>query len=428
MRLLFSLVALGLFLFLVSPTQAQAPAIVPGPGINPADFHVTTFATGLHFPLSMQMLSDGSLLVGTSNPTGGSFFASVGELVRLVDANGDGVADGPGTILYTGLPGEISSMRIAGKLVFVTSAQTGSERITVLRLGAHPGDKLTLVGSLNFAFPSPWEHVSFGIGLRPTPKGTANQWDVFFNVGSQYNVELSSQSVGLSGLISGTLRGESIYRVTVTDLGTGVHVTGLRLIATGLRNAAGIAFHPVTGDLYCEDNGMDTPSNPIEAFSVDELNRIPAAQIGVTAPNFGYPFDYIQYRTGRRIGGGGVQPIVVFQPIPDPWTGSESEGAVELAFSPTKFPPALSNGIFVGFHGQYASAGIANEENPVVFYNIKTGHYFNFIGNKEPNLGHPDGLLATTDSLFLSDFSVTGGEGKNDTGAIYLFKYAPAKH
>src|SRR5579862_3624084 len=137
MRNRFPLCAVGLILALVpaAAVKAQAPpAIVPGHGINPSDFRVTTFATGLHFPLSMQKLSDGSLLVGTSNPTGGSFFNSVGELVRLVDADGDGVADGPGTVLYTGLPGEVSSMRVAGSLVLVTSAQTGSERISVLRL------------------------------------------------------------------------------------------------------------------------------------------------------------------------------------------------------------------------------------------------------------------------------------------------------
>src|SRR5580692_5487298 len=99
----------------------------------------------------MQTLSDGSLLVGTSNPTGGSFFNSVGELVRLVDANGDGVADGPGTVLYTGLPGSVSALRQAGNLFFVTSSQGGSQRLSVLRAGATPASPLALVGSLNFS-------------------------------------------------------------------------------------------------------------------------------------------------------------------------------------------------------------------------------------------------------------------------------------
>src|SRR5438046_1978725 len=40
-----------------------APFTVAGPGVNPNDFRVTTFASGLDFPLGMAILSDGSLLV-----------------------------------------------------------------------------------------------------------------------------------------------------------------------------------------------------------------------------------------------------------------------------------------------------------------------------------------------------------------------------
>src|SRR5262245_24442787 len=74
-----------------------APFTVGGPGVDPADFRVTTFASGLNYPYSMQQLSDGSLLVATSrpnNPSSPSLWDSTGELVRLVDADRDGEADG----------------------------------------------------------------------------------------------------------------------------------------------------------------------------------------------------------------------------------------------------------------------------------------------------------------------------------------------
>ena len=72
-----------------------APFTVGGdPSVNPADFRITTFVSGLNYPGGMLTLSDGSLLVGVSNPVGGtSYFNSIGELLRFTDTNGDGVAD-----------------------------------------------------------------------------------------------------------------------------------------------------------------------------------------------------------------------------------------------------------------------------------------------------------------------------------------------
>ena len=54
----------------------------------------------------MMTLSDGSLLVGVSNPVGGaSYFNSTGELLRFTDTNGDGVADNaPGRSCTTACP------------------------------------------------------------------------------------------------------------------------------------------------------------------------------------------------------------------------------------------------------------------------------------------------------------------------------------
>src|SRR5262245_17722807 len=132
-----------------------APFTVGGPGVDPYDFRVTTFASGLNYPYSMQQLADGSLLVATSRPNNlasPSLWNSTGELVRLVDANQDGVADGPGTVLATGLPSTLTALRVAGDLVFATSSGAGSEQITVLRAGATPGAPLTQIGIIDFHF------------------------------------------------------------------------------------------------------------------------------------------------------------------------------------------------------------------------------------------------------------------------------------
>jgi glucose/arabinose dehydrogenase len=422
-RCTLALLALALLSAGTRRAEAQIPSIQPGPGYNPADFRVTAFATGLNFPESMQQLSDGSILVGVSDPVGGSYFSSQGALLRLVDVDKDGVADGPGTVLFSGLPGEVTAVRQAGALVFATSALAGSERISVLRKGALPSDPLTLEGSINFTFASGWEHTSFTLAVRAMP--TQGQYELYFNIGSRANFSATTATVGVSGLISGTANGESIYRVTVQDLGNSVSVSDLTQIAHGLRNAAGIAFHPATGDLYFEDNGIDKPSDRNEPLSADELNRIAAADIGGAVEEFGFPSTYIEYRTGNHIGNLGLDPLIAFQPQPDPFTGSESEGAVEIAFAPPGFPPALRGGLFIGFHGKFSQAGLVNEENPLLFCDPTTGKYFQFIGNDEPNVGHLDGLLATADSLFVADLSSSGTLNKGDHGVIYQIRYMP---
>jgi glucose/arabinose dehydrogenase len=421
-------VARGL-LTLVSSLLAVAVSMAPAaaqfsiggdPRVNPGDFEITTFASGLNFPNGLALLPDGSLLVATSTPgPPAGFFTSSAELYRFVDSNGDGVADGPGTLMFSDTTGVLTSLRVAGNLIFTTSAKNTLERISILRMPGGPASPYSLVGSLDFAFPSGWEHKSYALAVRPAPGAPAGTWELYFNIGSTSNGGQSAATVGLSGLITGALQGASIYRVTVTETPTGASVSSLTLIATGLRNAAGMDFHPTTGDFYFEENGIDGFVDRTEPESADELNRIAAGSLGVTAPNFGFPNDYIKYRTGARVGSGGVQPLVTFQPIPMP-NGSESEGASGIAFAPSGFPSGLNNGVFIGFHGQFSLGGASNEENAVVFYDLATGQYFHFIENRQ--LGHPNTLLTTSDSLFVADLSTNGPLSAGNTGAIYRIK------
>jgi glucose/arabinose dehydrogenase len=409
---------------LATGASAAPPGVGGDPRVNPADFRVTTFASGLNFPTGMQQLDDGSLLVATSNPTGGSFFNSTGALLRLHDNNGDGVADAQSDLTpLTGLPfpGTITTIRQAGNLLFATHA---GSRISVMRRGASDTDRYSLVGNIDFSFTADWWHTTYGQAVRPTP-GQTGKYDLLFNVGSRGNDVPSTGNPTSTGLLSATYNPDSIYKVTVQDNGVdgGVSFTNLTQLATGLRNSVGMAFHPTSGDLYFAENGIDGPGDGNEPLSADELNTIAAANIGNGVLNFGFPNDYIKYRTGERVGSGGVQPLVAFQPIPNPTNGSESEGPNEIAFAPASFPAGLNNGVFVGFHGK-GSAGLANEENPVVYYDLATGQYFHFISNDEPTIGHPDGLLSTVDSLFISDLT-NGTFSTLGTGAIYQIQVVP---
>ena len=419
-----SILAAFTFLCLGGRAAATTAFAIHGPGVNPADFRVTVFASGLSFPLGMLRLSDGSMLVAVTQGT--SFWnGNSGQIVRLTDANQDGIADGPGTVLISGLTSGLTSLRGFGHLYFVTG-QGPTRPIYVLRAGPTLASPLTNLGTINFTYPSSWEHPHSALGIRPTP-GRSGSCDLLFQVGSDQNFAKTTRTVTLSSAqitgASGTMEGESIYMLTLTDNLTNVVASNLTRLCKGLRNPAGFAFHPVTGDLYFEDNGIDGVVNANEPTSADEVNVIPLAQIGVTLPDFGFPTNYTEYRTGRLVGGGGVQPIFAFQPLPNPFTGSESEGPNDLVFAPAGFPPAFNNGLFVGFHGKWALGGINNEENPLVFADLTTTNYFHFVSNDEAGVGHFDGLLSTDDSLFLSDLTSTGNTDlSSNAGVIYQIK------
>ena len=423
MRGFLPIMSVGLFAAAQVATAAAPFALASDSRIDPSKFRVTTFASGLPYTTAMQQLSDGSMLVAVNDPTGGRYYASTGKLLRLTDANHDGVADDAGTYVNTALPGSIVQMRQAGDLLVVNSVLTTGTSINVFRKGATPASPYTAVGSVNFNFPANQAHKTYALAVRPG--GAANQYDLFFNVGSRFNAANDAATVPVSGMLGGTVTPESIYRVTLTDTGASATMTGLQRIASGLRNAAGLVFHPVTGDLYFQDNGIDGTSNPDEPLSVDEVNVIPVAQIGTSVPNFGFATDYIQYRTATRIGSGAVQPIVTFQPIPSP-NGSESEGAAEITFAPPNFPAGLNSGIFVGFHGKFNDFGVANEENPMRYVDLAGNTSFEFIDNNVPTIGHMDNVLATSDSLFIADINTLGSMINNTpSGAIYQITAIP---
>jgi glucose/arabinose dehydrogenase len=459
----------------VEPLEARQlltgspPFAVGGdPIVHPTDFRVTTFASGLNYPHGMMTLSDGSLLVAVNNPNNGgvNFFDTTGELLRFTDANHDGVADNPaGSVLYNGLPGEVTAVKQAGHYIVATSSQAGSERISFLHRGLTPADPLTLVGSINFSFPNPaWDHTTFALAVRPTP-GQPGNFDVFFNIGSEFNgvvigddgqvvldqngiptFQPTVDPVQASGLLSTTLIGDSIYMVTVHDVRGTPRVSNLTRIASGLRNAASMAIDPTTGDLWFADNGIDGNDGGNEAWSTDELDRIPAAQIGGAVEFFGFPtlvnghIVYSYVKTIDKPGDPvmvlnpnvGVQPVVAFEPLPDPVLtveGSESEGSSGFALSPSQFPAGLNHGVFVGFHGLFDQGGIANDENPMVFADPSTGHYFDFISNNLPNIGHLDEILSTNNSLFVADISSTGelfGASGVGAGVIYQIEAVAA--
>lgn len=407
---------------------AAVPFTLGGPGVHPNAFRVTEFATGLTVPVGMVQLADGSIVYGAAKPTTVAFQTGTFELRRLVDSNGDGVADnGIGDLLYTGPAdaGGINALATSGDLVFALSNTVNrfsniTARITVLRPGATPGDDLTEVGALNMAFEDGAWHMSHGMAVRDIGGG---QHEVYFNIGSDSNsAQTATIEPTASGLVSGTMDEDSIFRFTVNDPGSGnVTGSGLTQIATGLRNAAGLAFNPADGALWFQDNGEDAGGN--DPLGADELNRLTPAQLDGAIEDFGFDTDYIVYggpgapagtTTGDRVqdtGRNAVQPEVAFVP----YLGEHNQGASQIAFAPDRFPASLRDGIFTGFHGYFVSGGTSNPENPLTFFDLDaadtadvTDGFFHVIEPGLDGVGHLDGLLATSDSLFVADMTKSG--------------------
>lgn len=399
--------------------RGDVPFSIQGPGVNASDFRMTTFASDLNFPVGMVELSDGSVLVGVSN--GSSFFGSPNSaLMRLVDTDGDGVSDQRST-LYPNVPGGgLSSVRMIDDLIF-TTGQGAGKPIGIFRAGATPADPLTLLGEIQIDYSGRWLHPHSALGVRATP-GQEDSYDLFFQLGSRTNFDRTTVTRPLTSDIgsSGQLAGDAVHRITIVDDGANVFGSPPMQIATGLRNAAGFAFHPVTGDLYVQDNGIDGVQNANEPTSADELNVIPADQLGGDIEDFGFPATYHEYRTNTVVGNTGIQPLVAFQPLPSP-NGEEGEGPNDIAFAPPGFPAALRHGIFVGMHGRFSLGGQQNEENPLVYVDLNDNSYFHFVSNDQPAVGHLDGLLSTSDSLFIADISSHGGLGTaaRNSGVIY---------
>jgi len=400
---------------------AAVPFNLQGPGVNPNDFRVTVFASGLDFPIGMAQLSDRSLLVGITQ--GANFFSGTGKIIRFADTNDDGIADGPGTIVYSNLPSSQSAVRVAGNLV-LTTGQT--QPITVLRAGPAPDSPLTFIGRFGINYPGAWYHPNSALGLRKTP-GRTNSYDLLFQLGSDSNFGVTTRTASLTNInipgAAGPLHGDSVYLLTLEDHSTNVTAGNLMRLASGVRNPAGFAFHPTTGDLYFQDNGIDGLVDANEPLSADELNFIARTNLTEPAGFFGFPSNYTTYRTGAVVGGAGIQPLIAFQPLPSPATGHESEGANDVVFAPPGFPDGLNNGLFLGFHGRFNSGGLSNEENPLVFANPSNSSYFHFIEGQQPGFGHLDGLLATRDALFVADMVSSGNTGNGAAaGVIYQIK------
>lgn len=381
----------GMFCFMLCGAFASATPVF-GPDVDPNSFRVTLFASGLVFPQAMQLLSDGSLVVQQSPAYTG------GQVLRFTDLDGDGIGTADASPLYTNPDGQGPLVQMVSAGNYLIQGTFGDHTISFLQTGATPGSPLTEVAAFQFGFtPGAW-HANAGLAIRPTP-GQPGHWDLVFNVGAGGN-DFVGDPVTLNGLgLTGqVLNPGSLYMATLDLSGATPTASGLHQVASGIRNVFGLQFDS-GGNLWFSDNGIDAPGPGLDPLQADELNRILASQLLPGSPvlDFGFPTCYPAYADGVHAVNTCIHPEVAFIPLSGPSGLMRSQGAAQIALSPTNFPAAFNGGVFIGFAGDPN-----NQRNPVIYYNPATGQYMHFI--LEGSMNDPLGLLATGNSLFVSSF------------------------
>ncbi len=356
-------------------SASQPPNVVAPPAdasLNvPDGFTVNLFAEGLDKPRWLSLTPDGDVLVTETRQN---------RIQRLVDANGDGVA-------------EI-------KETFAT-ARNGLN----IPFGMAFADGSFFLGNTDEVVRFPWamgQTALEGRGDRiaTLPGGGYNQhWTrnvVVAPEGDRLYVSIGSQSNASE---------EPAPRASVQTMD--LDGSNARTFASGLRNPVGLDFNPVTGDLYTTVNERDGLGDDLVP---DYFTRIQSGEF------FGWPYAYLSPKNldpRQVVNGVSKAPDLVQETrSPDVLFQSHSAALGLQFYDGNTFPERYQNGAFVAFRGSWnRSAGTGYKVVFIPFENGRpTGSYEDFLTGFliDPSVpttwARPVGLLAMPDgSLLITD-------------------------
>ncbi len=184
----------------------------------------------------------------------------------------------------------------------------------------------------------------------------------------------------------------------------------IEVYATGVRNSVGLAWHPVTGDLWFTDNGRDHLGDDLPPC---ELNRAPGP-----GEHYGFPFCHAGTLTDPDLGADGqcedtVPPAQALGPHVAP---------LGLAIhSGTNIPSAYRGAVFIAEHGSWnrsrkigyriSLVRLADDHRTSLGYEVFADGWL----RGEQNWGRPADILEAPDgSLLVSD---------DQAGRIYRIRY-----
>ena len=319
----------------------------------PAGFQVNLFAEGLGQARFMAFDPKGRLMVADLR----------GSVYTLPDENHDGRADR--TIVFaSGLRGSHSLAWRQGK-AYVAGTKEVTE-FTDADGDGRADSQRVIISGLPYG-----GHFTRTIVFGPDDK-------LYLSVGSSMNVGVEQDP-----------RRAAILQYNADG-------TGMKIFATGLRNAVGLAFDPATQQLWATDNGRDNLGD-----------NLPPDELDIVRPGgfYGWPYYY-----GNNV----PDPAFHRRPAPGlpPALGFQAHSApLGLAFyTGRQFPQEYWGDLFVCFHGSwnrsvptgYKVVRVRIRDNrPVSYEDFVTG----FLADDSVT-GRPAGVIVGADgSLYFSDDS-----------------------
>ncbi len=300
---------------------------------------VTAFARDLEHPRWLYVLPNGDVLVAETNaqppPEGagggglraylmrrameeaGAAVPSPDRITLLRDADGDGIAETRETLLDD-LTSPFGMALVDGRLYVANTDgivsfpyERGQTRIdaAAARLTELPADPPNYHWTKN---------------ILPSPDGVT----LYATVGSNSNI-------GENGMEAE----EGRAAIWAVDVETGEKA----LFATGLRNPNGLAWNPVTGELWTSVNERDELG--------DDL--VPDYMTSVEEGGFyGWPYSYFGRHVDERVDP--QRPELVAEAIAPDYAVGAHVAALGLAFAEdAELGPRFEEGAFVGLHGSW---------------------------------------------------------------------------
>ncbi len=359
-----------------SESASQSPNVIPPPAdatFNvPEGFAVNVFAEGLDRPRWLALTPEGDVLVTETREN---------RIRRLVDANGDGVAEQQETF---------------------ATAQNGLD----IPFGMAFADGAFFLGNTDEVLRFPYESGQAalegrGDRIATLPGGGYNQhWTrnvVVSPEGDRLYVSIGSQSNASE---------EPLPRASVQTMA--LDGSGMRTFASGLRNPVGLDFHPATGELYATVNERDGLGDDLVP---DYLTQVEEGAF------YGWPYTYLtpdNLDPRQVVNGASKAPDLAAQTkTPDVLFQSHSAALGLQFYDGETFPERYQNGAFAAFRGSWnRSEGTGYK---VVFIPFDEsgraeGNYEDFLTgflidpSGPTTWGRPVGLLTMPDgSLLVTD-------------------------
>ncbi|MGK2906636.1 MAG: PQQ-dependent sugar dehydrogenase [Desulfuromonadales bacterium] len=335
----------------------------------PEGFRIGLFASGLQDPRFIAFGPDGALYVAERGAN---------RIVALVDRNRDGRAD-----LQTTFARDLQRPH---SLAFYQDSWFVGIPSGVVRLRDRDGDGLADERQVLIDDYPTGGHSTRTVAFLPDGRMTVS-------IGSSCNV-----------------CDESDPRRAAVLIYDGPQATGERVFARGLRNAVGLAVHPVTGELWATNNGRDRLGDdlPPEALYIVSEGLDygwPRCHNGtIEDPDFGSP------GACRDV----VKPVINMQ--------AHSAPLGLVFYTGKSFPAEYHNNLFIAFHGSWNRSvptgykvvrlPLDGSEPRGALQDFATGWLAKTTGQAG---GRPVGLAVGPDgALYVSD---------DKTGMIYRISY-----